>query len=81
MSETNNSRNLHTLPAELVYRILDNVDETTILFSFRDVCLRLNQTIDTYDRYKVNSKRINKFNYTDCCLSRSKELVFLYCFL
>ncbi len=33
---------LLTLPIELVYRILDNLDEFTILVSIRDVCSRLN---------------------------------------
>jgi hypothetical protein len=42
-----------TLPVELIYRILDNQDATTILFSARDVCSRLNAIIDTYHRYKV----------------------------
>jgi hypothetical protein len=43
-----------TLPIELIYCILDNLDELTILFSARDVCTRLNLIIDTYHRYKVN---------------------------
>ena len=44
---------LLTLPIELVYRILDNLDELTILISARNVCTRLNLIIDTYHRYKV----------------------------
>jgi hypothetical protein len=45
---------LHTLPVEIVYRILDNLNVTTIILSARDVCSRLNEIIDTYHRYKVN---------------------------
>ncbi len=45
---------LLTLPVELVYRILDNLDEVTILLSFRNVCTRLNIIVDTYYRYQVN---------------------------
>jgi hypothetical protein len=45
---------LITLPVEFVYRILDQLDELTILISFRDVCTRLNEIIDTYTRYQVN---------------------------
>ncbi len=44
---------LHTLPVELVYRILDNLDELTILLSCRNVCERLNAITDTYYRYQV----------------------------
>lgn len=41
------------LPIEFVYRILDYVDDFTILCSVRDVCTRLNNITDTYNRYKV----------------------------
>jgi hypothetical protein len=45
---------LHTLPVELVYYILDNLDQFTLLFSICDVCARLNTIIRTYHRYQVN---------------------------
>ena len=44
---------LQALPIEIIYRILDHLDELTILFSVRDICTRLNSIIDTYERYKV----------------------------
>ncbi len=44
---------LHTLPVETVYRILDNLNNKTILLSCLNVCTRLNQIIDTYHRYQV----------------------------
>jgi len=44
---------LHTLPVELVYRILDNLDDLTIFMSCRDICTRLNTITDTYYRYQV----------------------------
>ena len=44
---------LHTLPIHLVYRILDNLDNFTILVSCRGVCTRLNDITDTYKRYQV----------------------------
>jgi hypothetical protein len=44
---------LLTLPIEMVYRILDNLDNKTILLSCRNVCTRLNDITDTYYRYKV----------------------------
>ncbi len=45
---------LLTLPIELVYRILDHLDDLTILLSVRDICIRLNAITDTYYRYKVD---------------------------
>ena len=48
---------LITLPAELVHRILDKLDELAILFSVRDVCARLNGITDTYQRWQVNFSR------------------------
>ncbi len=44
---------LHTLPVDLVYRILDNLREKAIFLSMRNVCKRLNTIIDTYHRYQV----------------------------
>ena len=44
---------LQTLPVELVYRILDNLNDFNIFYSMRNVCLHLNKLIDTYDRYQV----------------------------
>ncbi|CAF4233402.1 unnamed protein product, partial [Rotaria magnacalcarata] len=41
-----------TLPVEFIYRILDNLDEFTILYSTRNVCARLNSITDTYHRYQ-----------------------------
>ena len=42
------------LPVELVYRILDHLNQLEILFSVRNVCIRLDAITDTYHRYKVN---------------------------
>lgn len=49
----NVARSLHTLPIELVYRILDNLDRLTIFFSLGGVCARLNAIIDNYHPYRV----------------------------
>jgi hypothetical protein len=45
---------LHTLPVQLVYRVLDHVDEKTIFMSCYGVCQRLNAIIDTYKPYQVS---------------------------
>ncbi|CAF1108559.1 unnamed protein product [Adineta steineri] len=44
---------LHTLPVEMVYRILDNLNPSTIFWSMETVCQRLNAILDSYDRYKA----------------------------
>jgi hypothetical protein len=44
---------LHTLPVELIYRIMDNLDAEALLVSFRDVCTRINAIMDTYEPYTV----------------------------
>lgn len=43
-----------TLPVELVYRILDYLDNFNILCSIRGVCTRVNTIVDTYHRCQVN---------------------------
>ncbi len=45
---------LLTLPVELVYRILDNLNDKTMFLSLSNVCIRLNSIINTYHRYQVN---------------------------
>ena len=47
------SLSLHTLPVDLVYRILDHLDQWNILYSMRNVCTRINAITDTYRPYKV----------------------------
>ncbi|CAF1127706.1 unnamed protein product [Adineta steineri] len=50
---TNRTLTLHTLPVELIYCILDNLDDLTIILSLRNVCLQLNAIIDIYPRYQT----------------------------
>lgn len=44
---------LLTLPIEIVYRILDDVDILTIEISVRNVSTRLRAITDTYRQYPV----------------------------
>lgn len=44
---------LQTLPIELIYRILDHLDEREIVLTARNVCQRLDSIIDTYYTYQV----------------------------
>lgn len=60
---------LHTLPAEIVYHILDELDVLTILTSVRNVCTRLNSITDEYHRYKVSVGSTCEFeNRQELCL-------------
>ncbi|CAF2154678.1 unnamed protein product [Rotaria magnacalcarata] len=45
---------LLTLPTELLYLILDQLDTNDILFSFRNVCTQFRAITDSYNRYKIN---------------------------
>jgi len=44
---------LHTLPIELIYRIMDNLDSEALVYSLHDVCVRINTIMDKYERYMV----------------------------
>ena len=44
---------LLTLPVEVVYRILDQLDTKDILFSFRNVCRYFHGISNTYNRYTI----------------------------
>ena len=45
---------LHTMPIDLVYRILDHLDVSNIALSCRNVCSRLDAITSSYRRYKVS---------------------------
>jgi hypothetical protein len=44
---------LLTLPVELVYRILNSLDDFNIFCTMRDVCTHTNTIMNNYRRYKV----------------------------
>ncbi len=48
---------LATLPVDIIYRILDHIDVQDIYMSARNICQRLDNIIDTYKRYQVDSTR------------------------
>lgn len=43
----------HTLSVQMIYSILDNLNEKALFLSVRNVCQRLNTILDSYRRYKV----------------------------
>ena len=53
MSSNTMTSSLLTLPTEIVYYILDYLDNFTIYFSLQNVSSRMNRIVHTYDRYKV----------------------------
>ena len=50
----NAAASLSTLPVEMLHRVFDELDGTTIILSVRDVCQSLRAAIDTYDRYALD---------------------------
>ena len=50
---------LVNLPAELIYRILDCLDPSDILISFRNVCKYLDRIIHRYHRYQGNRATVD----------------------
>ncbi|CAF1247267.1 unnamed protein product [Rotaria sordida] len=58
---------LDTLPLELLYRIIDNIDVRTIFLSFRNVCKRFNAIVDSYNLYKLDFRLITKPDFDKVC--------------
>jgi len=48
------SLTLQNLPIEMLYRILDHLNDKSLYLSFINVCQRLNQIIYSSQRYRVN---------------------------
>lgn len=44
---------LHTLPVEMIYRILDNLSDKALFLSAQNICQRLDIIINSYHRYRV----------------------------
>ncbi len=60
----NMKSSLLTLPVELVYRILDNLNGRQIFFSLSNVCTRINAIIHSYQPYKVYFYFIAEINFS-----------------
>jgi len=62
---------LHTLPIDLVYRILDHLDNMTIFWSCQNVCRRLNDVVNTYHPYRVTlTFTFSWMHYTSFCVAQ-----------
>lgn len=55
------------LPVEVIHRILDCLDIETIFRSLYGVCRRINYTLGTYNRYRLNLKSISKHDFHLIC--------------
>jgi hypothetical protein len=53
---------LFILPIEIVYQILDHLDNFTIYFSLQNVSSRMNTIVHNYDRYRVS---LDYFSFDD----------------
>ena len=58
---------LDTLPVELVYHILGDLDAETIFFSFRKVCKLFYTIVNTYNRYELDLSSISKIDFHRVC--------------
>ena len=52
----------HTLPGELVHRILNLLDDFNVFYTVRNVCQRLDTIVDGYRRYQVDAYVMKKGN-------------------
>ena len=78
MATNINTSLLSTLPNELIYRILDILDNETIFFSFGNVCKRFHTLIRAYNQYKFNFQSISKpYFHSICRLIHPENIVSL----
>lgn len=54
MMVNTNIHSLHTLPVEIIYRILDNLSLYRIVCSMLNVCTRLDAVVCSYHRNEVS---------------------------
>ena len=72
------SSTLDTLPVELIYHLLDQLDTFTIVTSLYNVCKRLNSIIQHYDQYHLHFKSIPiSYFYRVCSVIRPEQVVSL----
>ncbi len=84
------------LPVELVYRILDNLNDLNIVYSMRNICTRINTIVDSYHRYQVNLLFHTDTHWIECewpknqwsnsttscqCSTKKQRNIFLLCFI
>ena len=58
---------LSLFPVEILHRIFDGLDASTIVLSLRCTCRRLKAVVDTYDRYAVDFRSCSKSDFQRLC--------------
>jgi hypothetical protein len=58
---------LSLFPVEILHRIFDGLDASTIVLSLRYTCRRLKAVVDTYDRYAVDFRGCSKSDFQRLC--------------
>lgn len=72
------SSTLDTLPVELIYHLLDQLDAFTIFTSLYNVCTRFNSIIQSYDQYHLHFKSIPmSYFHRVCSVIRPEQVVSL----
>ena len=63
-----NTVSLLNLPVEILHRIIDYLDTSTILLSVSNVCVYLRAISTTYNRYQLNLTSFSKWHFHRICL-------------
>jgi hypothetical protein len=58
---------LDELPVEILYKILDELDVSTIFLSLYHVCKRFDEILSSYNNYHLNFKNISLTNFNLIC--------------
>jgi len=58
---------LDELPVEILYKILDELDVSTIFISLYHVCKRFDKILSSYNKYHLNFKNISLTNFNLIC--------------
>ncbi|CAF1933044.1 unnamed protein product [Rotaria magnacalcarata] len=69
MGDTERVPSLDTLPAELLYQLLDLLPCENILISVANVCRRFRSIAHAYDRYDIDLRSISKPTFHKICRS------------
>ena len=69
---------LLTLPVELLYRIFDTLDAKTIFLAVRNVCTRLDASVNSYNRCHLDTNMASKREFRLICrLIRPENIISL----
>ena len=64
------------LPVELVYRILDHLDDWTMSYATKNICTHINTIVDIYHRHQVNFSFFSYLVFKSCKTSFVDSQIF-----